>query len=64
MEGNTAMRDLKYMINYPTLVATVESFPSILGASKALFEALAKKTREELDNEMGPLIHGDFWSGK
>lgn len=64
MEGNVAMRELKYTINYTTLVATVQNFPSILGSSKEVFEAVAKKTREELDAEKGPLIHGDFWSGK
>lgn len=64
MEGNEAMRDLKYAINYTNLVATVENFPSILGSSKEAFEAVAKRTREELDEMKGALIHGDFWSGK
>jgi hypothetical protein len=64
MEGNVAMRDLKYAVNYTNLVATVENFPSILGESKGVFEEVAKKTRRELDSGVGPLIHGDFWSGK
>jgi hypothetical protein len=64
MEGNIAMRNLKYMINYANLVGTVENFPSILDDSKELFEAVAKWTKEELDEEKGSLIHGDFWSGK
>jgi hypothetical protein len=64
MEGNTAMRDLKFAINYTNLVATVENFPGILGDAKGLFEDVAKKTREELDKDRGVLIHGDFWSGK
>lgn len=64
MEGNVAMRDLKYMINYTNLVATVENYPAILGSSKDIFQAVAKRTREELDKEKGALIHGDFWSGK
>jgi hypothetical protein len=64
MEGNTAMRDLKYALNYTNLVATAENFPSILGGSREVFEAVAKRTREELDEKKGDLIHGDFWSGK
>jgi fructosamine-3-kinase len=64
MEDNAAMRDLKFEINYTTLVATVENFPEILEVSKGVFESVAKKTKEELDREKGSLIHGDFWSGK
>jgi hypothetical protein len=64
MEDNAAMRDLKFVINYTTLVATVENFPEILEVSKGVFESVAKKTKEELDREKGSLIHGDFWSGK
>ncbi|KAG0648904.1 Psilocybin biosynthesis kinase [Hyphodiscus hymeniophilus] len=63
MEGNDAMRELKYMINYTNLVGTVERFPEILGRSKEVFEAVAERTRGELDTERGSLIHGDFWSG-
>jgi len=59
-----AMRDLKYMINYSNLVATVENFPSILGPWKEIFKAVAKRTKEDLDEERGALIHGDLWSGK
>ena len=57
------MRDLKYMINYTNLVA-VKNFPCILGPSKSVFEAVAKRTWEELHGGEGALIHGDFWSGK
>ena len=64
MGGNEEMRDLKFAINYTTLVATVENFPEILEVSKGVFESVAKKTKEELDREKGSLIHGDFWSGK
>jgi fructosamine-3-kinase len=64
MKGNVAMRDLKFMINYARLMPTAEKFPSILGSSKEIFEAVAKRTKEELDRGEGALIHGDFWSGK
>ncbi|TVY83243.1 4-hydroxytryptamine kinase psiK [Lachnellula suecica] len=63
MKGNTEMKELKYMINYTTLVATIANFPSILGECKSVFEAIAMDVRERLDNEEGSLIHGDFWSG-
>lgn len=64
MIGNVAMRELKYAINYPRLVATIEDFPNVLQASKEVLEAVAKDVRAWLDREEGSLIHGDFWSGK
>ncbi|TVY41389.1 4-hydroxytryptamine kinase [Lachnellula subtilissima] len=63
MKGNVAMKELKYAINYPRLVATIEDFPHILQASKEVFEAVAKDVRTLLDREEGSLIHGDLWSG-
>ncbi|TVY93598.1 4-hydroxytryptamine kinase, partial [Lachnellula willkommii] len=63
MKGNVAMKELKYAINYPRLVATIELFPGILQASKEVFEAVANDVRARLDREEGSLIHGDFWSG-
>jgi hypothetical protein len=64
MEGNKAMRELKYTINYTTLVATIANFAEILEESRDVFESVAKVTRDEMDGEEGVLIHGDFWSGK
>lgn len=64
MKGSVAMKELKYTINYTTLVATIERFPEILEGSRGVFEAVAKDVRERFDNEEGSLIHGDFWSGK
>jgi hypothetical protein len=64
MKGNVAMKELKYTINYPRLVATIQNFPGILKGSMEVFEAVAKDVRERLDREEGRLIHGDFWSGK
>ncbi|KAF4627319.1 hypothetical protein G7Y89_g10841 [Cudoniella acicularis] len=63
MKGNTAMKELKYRLNYTNLVATIDNFPEILEASRGVFEEVAKETKEELDREEGSLIHGDFWSG-
>ncbi|XMA15802.1 hypothetical protein WAI453_008593 [Rhynchosporium graminicola] len=63
MKGNIAMRDLKFSINYETLVATVERFPKILGGSKEIFEKIRDERRGELGGEDAVLIHGDFWSG-
>jgi len=64
MKGSTIMKELKYTINYSTLVATIARFPEILEDSRGVFEAVAKEVRERFDNEEGSLIHGDFWSGK
>lgn len=64
MKRNVPMRDLRYAINYTMLIARVEQFPSILGSEREVFEAVAKKTRVELDERKGALIHGDFWTGK
>lgn len=64
MNGNTAMQDLKYQINYPYMVATIADFPEILEGSKRIFEEVAKDVREGLDRGEGTLIHGDFWSSK
>lgn len=64
MKGNEAMKDLKYMINYPALTATIENFPEILENSREIFEAVAKDVNDNMAQEEGSLIHGDFWSGK
>jgi fructosamine-3-kinase len=64
MKESTTMKELKYTINYATLVARIERFPEILEESRGVFEAVAKEVRDRFDNEEGSLIHGDFWSGK
>ncbi|KAH8668050.1 kinase-like domain-containing protein [Tricladium varicosporioides] len=63
MKGNTAMKELKYRLNYTNLVTTIDNFPELLGESRGVFEEVAKNTREELNAGEGLLIHGDFWSG-
>jgi hypothetical protein len=64
MKGNTAMKELKFQINYQTLVTTVDNFPGLLESSKPVFEKIRDDVRMMLDNSEGILIHGDFWSGK
>jgi fructosamine-3-kinase len=64
MKASATMKELKYTINYATLVARIECFPEILEESRGVFEAVAKEVRERFDIEEGSLIHGDFWSGK
>ncbi|KAL3423210.1 phosphotransferase [Phlyctema vagabunda] len=63
IRGNTALRDLKYAINYAQVVATVPKFPEILASSKEIFEEVAKEVKERIDRDEGTLIHGDFWTG-
>ncbi|RDW88691.1 hypothetical protein BP6252_00723 [Coleophoma cylindrospora] len=63
MKRNTAMRDLKFQINYSRLLVRIESFPNLLENSRALFEEIGKEVRLEVDGGQGTLIHGDFWSG-
>ncbi|KAH7419355.1 kinase-like domain-containing protein [Cadophora sp. MPI-SDFR-AT-0126] len=63
MKGNVAMRDLKFTINYDTLVGTVETFPHILEGSREIFEKIREARRGEMESGTGVLIHGDFWSG-
>jgi len=64
MNGNREMRDLKYRLNYVTLVQTVANFPGILGDAKGVFEEVAGGVKEEGERGEGQLIHGDFWTGK
>ncbi|KUJ21982.1 uncharacterized protein LY89DRAFT_778327 [Mollisia scopiformis] len=63
MKGNKAMRDLKFVINYQRLIASIESFPEILEEKRDLFEDVAQSVTKELNEKEGDLIHGDFWSG-
>lgn len=65
MKGNSAMRDLKFWLNYgPNITTAIEKFPEILGSSKDVFEAVAKDVQGMFDRGEGTLTHGDFWSGK
>ncbi|KAJ5109182.1 Aminoglycoside phosphotransferase [Penicillium angulare] len=64
---NTAMKQLKFYINYPMLLETVDNFPEILNESREVFEqvrdlAAAELENDALDDTYG-LIHGDFWTG-
>lgn len=63
IKGNVAMKELKFQVNYQTLVATVDRFPEILENSKSVFESVRDDVRSTLDTHEGVLIHGDFWSG-
>jgi hypothetical protein len=65
---NTAMRDLKFYINYTMLIDTIPNFPDILGESRDVFEKIRDMAADELkkvdgSNDYG-IIHGDFWTGK
>ncbi|RFU24330.1 hypothetical protein B7463_g11999, partial [Scytalidium lignicola] len=63
MRKSKTMTELKYTINYVTLVATVDNFPSILQESKPVFEEIASDVKGSMDAGEGMLIHGDFWTG-
>ena len=68
---NTVMRDLKFSINYDSLVSMIDAYPDILGDShtRSVFKRVRDAAAAELedadtqDGTIGP-IHGDFWSGK
>lgn len=64
MKGNKAMRDLKFMVNYDMLVATIERFPGILEEKRGVLEGVRESVKKEMEEWDGELIHGDFWSGK
>ncbi|KAL5052127.1 hypothetical protein BDW71DRAFT_202258 [Aspergillus fruticulosus] len=67
---NTVMRDLKFSINYDSLVSMIDAYPDILGDShtRSVFKKVRDAAAAELedtytqDATIGP-IHGDFWSG-
>ncbi|KAL4763513.1 kinase-like domain-containing protein [Aspergillus foveolatus] len=67
---NTVMRDLKFSINYDSLVSMIDAFPDILGDShtSSVFQRVRDAAAAELedadtqDGTIGP-IHGDLWSG-
>jgi hypothetical protein len=65
MKGNEAMKELKYMLNYTTLISRIDGFPGILEGSRKVFEEVVKSVRSNLDKgDRMTLIHGDFWPGK
>jgi hypothetical protein len=61
------MRDLKFSINYDSLLSVVDKYPDLLEESRTVFEQVRGLAAAELngrqDAVFGP-IHGDFWSGK
>ncbi|KAJ5675464.1 hypothetical protein N7462_008361 [Penicillium macrosclerotiorum] len=64
---NEALKNLKFYINYPMLLETIDNFPDVLGQSRTVFEqvrdsAAAELKRLDQDDEYGA-IHGDFWTG-
>ncbi|KAI6715787.1 hypothetical protein B2J93_1148 [Marssonina coronariae] len=63
MGGNVAMRDLKFTVNYDTLIATIACFPEVLEGSRGVFERVRESRLREKGGEGAVLIHGDFWSG-
>ncbi|KAH8801684.1 kinase-like domain-containing protein [Xylogone sp. PMI_703] len=63
MRKSTVMKELKYSINYATLIARVSDFPEILQGSKPIFEEIAADVKRRMDAGEGTLIHGDFWTG-
>lgn len=66
MRANRPMQQLKHMVNYTTLVATVGNFPTILGDGKEVFEEVERAMAREMEKgeEKLEVIHGDFWTGK
>ncbi|PLN84640.1 kinase-like domain-containing protein [Aspergillus taichungensis] len=66
LEKNHLMRDLKFSINYDSIVRMVDERPGLLGESRAVFEQVRDMAAAEVGRTagegLGP-IHGDFWSG-
>lgn len=58
------MQQLKHMVNYTSLVQTVDNFPSILSDAKETFQQLEQVAAKELERPDLQVIHGDFWTGK
>ncbi|KAE8134036.1 kinase-like domain-containing protein [Aspergillus pseudotamarii] len=66
LEQNHFFRDLKFSINYDSLVNMVSKYPEILEGSRAVFEKvrdMAKSESGRKDGEGFGVIHGDFWPG-
>ncbi|KAL4871381.1 hypothetical protein BDV12DRAFT_194446 [Aspergillus spectabilis] len=65
-ESNKDMRDLKFSINYDSLLNVIDTYPDLLENSRTIFEQVRGLAAAELDagqdDVVGP-IHGDFWSG-
>ncbi|KAG9245680.1 kinase-like domain-containing protein [Calycina marina] len=58
-----AMKDLKFRINYGTLMSTIDKFPAILEESREIFQMVCDEARTRHDSVNGELVHADFWSG-
>ncbi|KAI9924545.1 hypothetical protein ASPWEDRAFT_28307 [Aspergillus wentii DTO 134E9] len=66
MEKNKLMQDLKFSINYESLVQMVDKYPALLKESKDVFEKVRDSAAKEVGRKDGDgfgIIHGDFWSG-
>ncbi|KAI9743854.1 MAG: hypothetical protein M1818_002588 [Claussenomyces sp. TS43310] len=63
MKKNSQMQNLKYLLNYGRLEASIDFYPDILEGSRTTFRDIATHFKEELNADEGTLIHGDFWSG-
>ncbi|EED19069.1 conserved hypothetical protein [Talaromyces stipitatus ATCC 10500] len=71
---NKSMQQLKFIINYDTLIGTIDQYPQILESSRSVFEKVRAHAAEEISahstennshdgsDGWGP-IHGDFWTG-
>jgi hypothetical protein len=66
-EKNQQMRNLKFSINYDSLVTMIDTYPDLLASSRSTFEKVRERAAAELEETPGGAIgpiHGDFWSGK
>ncbi|PYI04232.1 hypothetical protein BO78DRAFT_174603 [Aspergillus sclerotiicarbonarius CBS 121057] len=66
MEKNQSMRDLKFTVNYDTLMNTINRYPAILGDYRDVLSKVRDMAAAELsrkDEKGFGIIHGDFWSG-
>jgi len=46
MKGNTVMKELKFQINYETLLSTIEKFPELLSDSRSVFQEVRDDARK------------------
>ncbi|PWY78442.1 phosphotransferase enzyme family protein [Aspergillus sclerotioniger CBS 115572] len=63
MEKNRSMRDLKFTVNYDTLMNTIDRYHTILGEYRDMFSKVRDMATAELsrkDKDGFGIIHGDF----
>ncbi|KAJ5885502.1 hypothetical protein N7495_010012 [Penicillium taxi] len=64
---NDSMKQLKFSVNYDTLINTIDNFPEILENSRDVFEKVrglaAAELKKQPHDEGYGVIHGDFWTG-